>query len=105
MTSRVRYQDVVPYETPSSLDSLVGPADGVVTLPITVHWGPDPTADLSTADGVEKAYENLVREGTREQQERLLNAALLQQVWPQLRLPKRCRALWEARFPELSRPR
>ena len=69
MTTRVLYQDVIPYDTPSSLESLKGPADGVLILPITVHWGPDATADLSPADGVEKAYENLVREGTRQQQE------------------------------------
>ena len=105
MTTRVLYQDVIPYDTPSSLESLRGPADGVLILPITVHWGPDATADLSTADGVEKAYENLVREGTRQQQEELLNADLLRQVWPQLRLPKRCRNLWETRFPELAAAR
>ena len=102
MTIRVLYQDVIPYDTPSSLDSLQGPADGVLILPITVHWGPDATADLSTADGLEKAYENVVREGTRQQQEKLLNADLLARVWPQLRLPKRCRTLWETRFPELA---
>ena len=105
MTSRVLYQDVIPYDTPSSLDSLKGPADGVLILPITVHWGPDATADLSTADGLEKAYENVVREGTRQQQEKLLNADLLARVWPQLRLPKRCRTLWETRFPELAAAR
>lgn len=105
MTIRVLYQDVIPYDTPSSLDSLKGPADGVLILPITVHWGPDATADLSTADGLEKAYENVVREGTRQQQEELLNADLLARVWPQLRLPKRCRTLWETRFPELAAAR
>lgn len=105
MTTRVLYQDVIPYDAPSSLDSLKGPADGVLILPITVHWGPDATADLSTADGLEKAYESVVREGTRQQQEELLNADLLPRVWPQLRLPKRCRTLWENRFPELAAAR
>ena len=105
MTTRVLYQDVIPYDTPASLESLKGPVAGVLILPISVHWGPDASADLSTADGVEKAYENLVREGTRQQQEELLNADLLRQVWPQLRLPKRCRNLWETRFPELAAAR
>lgn len=105
MTTRVLYQDVIPYDTPSSLDALQGPVDGVLILPITVHWGPDATADLSTADGLEKAYENVVREGTREQQEELLNADLLRRVWPQLRLPKRCRDIWQSRFPELAAAR
>lgn len=36
---RVRYQDVVPYDTPASLDALHGPAAGRLELPITVHWG------------------------------------------------------------------
>ena len=101
VTTRVLYQDVIPYETPSSLGALTGPSEGTLTLPVTVHWGPDATVDLSTADGVEKAYESLVREGTSQQQEALLNADLLRRVWPQLRLPKRCRHLWESRLPEL----
>lgn len=102
MTTRVLYRDVIPYDTPSSLDALAGPCEGVLILPVTAYWGPDATADLSTADGVEKAYENLVREGTSRQQEELLNADLLRRVWPLLRLPKRCRDLWQTRFPELA---
>lgn len=101
MSKRVLYQDVIPYETPTSLSALRGPVDGVVTLPLAVYWGPDATADLSTPEGVEKVYENVVREGTSEIQEALLNADLLRRVWPQLRLPGRCRDSWEARFPEL----
>lgn len=56
VTTRVLYQDVVHCDTPSSLNALQGPADGVLILPITVYWGPDVTADLSTANGVEKAW-------------------------------------------------
>ena len=103
VTARVLYQDVIPYDTPSSLEALDGPGEGVLVLPITVHWGPEPTADLSTPDGVEKAYEGLVREGTTQQQEALLNAELLRRAWPVLRLPRRCRDLWESRFPDLAR--
>lgn len=102
MTERVLYQDVIPYEMPSSLAALHGPTEGVVALPLTVYWGPDATADLSTPDGIEKVYENVIREGTSDLQEALLNAGLLSRVWPQLRLPKRCRDSWEARFPELA---
>lgn len=36
MTARILYQDVVPYDTPSSLESLTGPSRGILTLPITV---------------------------------------------------------------------
>lgn len=102
MSTRVLYRDVIPYDMPSSLTALAGPAEGVLSLPVTVYWGPDATADLATADGLEKAYESLVREGTSQQQEELLNADLLRRVWRQLRLPARCRDQWQARFPELA---
>lgn len=102
MTDRVLIQDVVPYELPSSLDELRGPGSGVLQLPQSVHWGPDPGADLSTRDGVQKAYGALIREGTASQQAHLLNRHLLLNSWTVLRLPQRCRALWEARFPELG---
>lgn len=103
MSARVVYQDAIPYDTPSSLRALTGPGEGVLVLQITVHWGPDPTADLSTPDGVEKAYESLVREGTAQQQEALLNVERLRRVWPELRLPRRCRDLWASRFSDLAR--
>jgi len=35
-------QEVIPYETPRSLDALGGPAEGVMILPRSVYWGPDP---------------------------------------------------------------
>ncbi len=101
MEAHLLFQDVFPYETPRSLESLRGPATGVLILPRTVHWGPDPTADLDTRSGLHKAYRNLVREGTRVIQEEMLNASRLIEVWPDLALPQRCRALWESRFPEL----
>lgn len=101
MEAHVLYQDVIPYETPSSLEALHGPAGGVLILPRTVYWGPDPSADLDTSSGRLKAYRNLIREGTSDVQEALLNADLLRQVWPDVILPQRCRALWESRFPDL----
>ncbi len=101
MTDRVLIQDVVPYELPSSLDKLTGPDHGILDLPHSVHWGPDPRADLSTRDGVQKAYGSLIREGSAAQQEHLLNRGILLRAWGDLRLPQRCRALWEAQFPEL----
>lgn len=102
MAGRVLFQDVVPYEAPASLSLLRGPAEGVMVLPHSVHWGPDRAVDLGSAPGAEKAYRALVREGTAAQQAELLNEQLLIRVWPGLRLPERCRAMWEARFPELA---
>lgn len=48
-------------------------------------------------------YRAIVREGTRADQEALLNASLLKEVWPELLLPERCRTLWEMTFPELAK--
>ena len=39
-TTRVRFQDVKPYDAPASLDDLHGPRDGELVLPHHVHWGP-----------------------------------------------------------------
>lgn len=102
MAERVLYQDIVPYEVPSSLDALRGPATGALELPITVHWGPKHVYDLADPGEAVFAYQQIVREGTTADQETLLNADLLTQVWPELILPARCQRLWETSFPELA---
>ena len=61
----VRYQDVVPYNTPASLDALHGLASGRLELPITVHWGPRRGFDLDDLGQSRTAYRANVREGTR----------------------------------------
>lgn len=101
MTARVRYADVVPYDVPSSFSALRGPTSGVLTLPRDIHWGPRSAFDVDDPALRVVAYQAIVREGTSAAQEALLNAALLRQVWPQLALPVRCRALWEEHLPEL----
>jgi hypothetical protein len=103
VSDRVLFQDVIPYETPHSLAELEGPATGSMILPHTIHWGPERAVDLDTLDGRSKAYRAIVREGTSAQQAELLNAELLIDIWPSLRLPVRARLLWETRFPELAR--
>lgn len=50
MADRVSYRDIVPYEVPSSLDALRGPATGTLELPVTVHWGPQHVYDLARPD-------------------------------------------------------
>lgn len=102
MAERVLYRDIVPYEVPSSLDALHGPATGMLELPITVHWGPKHVYDLSDPDEAVFAYQQIVREGTTADQEALLHADLLARVWPELILPARCQAAWETKFPELA---
>ncbi len=105
MASKVLYRDVVPYDTPTSLNALRGPATGMLELPISVHWGPHRTYDLSDLDDRVFAYQQLVREGTTADQEALLNADLLRQVWGEMILPERCLALWEDSFDELAQVR
>lgn len=99
---RVYMQDVIPYEAPERLEDIHGPSEGILTLPLRVYWGPKAECDLGEPEDVIKAYQAILREAVREDQEELLNAALLRQMWGQLMLPARCRDLWENRFPQLA---
>ena len=56
-TTRVRVQDVKPYDAPVSLDDLRGPRDGELVLPHHVHWGPRRDVDLSREGDVLTAYQ------------------------------------------------
>lgn len=99
---RVLIQDVMPYETPDRLGDLQGPAEGQITLPHHVYWGPRAECDLGQPEGVIKAYQAVLREGTRTDQTEFLNDELLCSIWPLLMLPVRCRQLWEGKFPHLT---
>lgn len=101
-TGRVLYKDTIPYDTPTSLDALRGPATGILEVPVTVHWGPRRTFDLDDPRDVHAAYRAIIREGTTTVQEELLNAEVLSRLWPELMLPERCRRTWEERFPDLA---
>jgi hypothetical protein len=101
MAEKVRFTDVVPYDTPSSIAALRGPEAGSIELPLSVYWGPARSFDLADPHDLRSAYQALVREGSSAAQEQLLNAELLQHVWSSLRLPQRCRNIWETRFPVL----
>lgn len=65
------------------------PARGPLTLPHDVSWGPESTVDLDTAGGRQKAYRAIIREGTAEQQEQLLNREVLLELWTVIALPDR----------------
>jgi hypothetical protein len=101
MAERVLFKDVVPYDTPSSLSVLRGPASGVIELPLAIYWGPRRLYDLSDCHDLRSAYQALMREGTPDIQEAMLNEKLVRRVWPALMLPERCRRIWESRFPDL----
>lgn len=95
------FRDIKPYETPASLNELQGPAGGVLELPHSVYWGPERTVDLDTSAGISKTYQAALREGTADEQARLLNRDVLLREWSELALPDRVRVMWESRFPEL----
>lgn len=96
------FRDTIPYDMPSSLAALRGSATGPIELPLTVYWGPGPVFDLDRVGDRNAAYRAIVREGTAAVQEALLNEELLRRTWKDLILPDRCRAAWEAAFPELG---
>jgi len=99
---KVLYKDTIPYDTPSSLEALRGPSSGIIELPPAVHWGPKRRYDLTNPHDTVAAYQALVREGTMNIQEDLLNATVLRHLWRDLVLPERCRHVWESRFPDLA---
>lgn len=102
MNPRVLFQDVKPVDVVTSLDGLHGPTTGPLLLPLEVYWGPEPLVDLASPSDVAKAYQAVLREGDAGAQEALLDRELLVRTWPDLLLPERVRATWEARFPELT---
>jgi hypothetical protein len=101
-TTRVRFQDVKPYDAPASLDDLRGPRDGELVLPHHVHWGPRRDVNLGRKGDVLTAYQATISEGMVADQVAILNRSLLLELWPELILSTRVRSLWESRFPELA---
>lgn len=102
MSERILFRDVKPYDTPTTLHALQGPAGGILELPLAAYWGPNPVVDLDTFDGVDKAYTALISNGRTSDQEALMNRERLIKVWPELALPARAQSIWESRFPELQ---
>lgn len=89
------------------LADLNGPHDGILELPLTICWSlEDRRFDLADRDQVRRAYK-FVLDAARRAEHLIpyLNAALLQDVWPDLGLPPKRRTAWESVNPELrSRP-
>ncbi len=99
---RVRFRDVKPYAVPASLEDLRGPCSGLIELPHHVRWLDDRFGvDVGVLGRRVMAYQALLSEATVEEQQRFLNAELLIETWPQLRMDRRVRELWESRFPVL----
>lgn len=97
-----RFEQTIPYDTPNSLDELRGPTAGTVRVRPRIDTSPDPVYDLTDPSQRWSLYSAVVRDGLSSEQTDILNRALLVGVWADLNLPARCRAIWEAKFPELA---
>jgi hypothetical protein len=59
---RLRYADVRPYAVPDSLGELVGPASGVVELPVHLAWSGLRVYDLGDERQLRLLYKTAIRE-------------------------------------------
>ncbi len=98
-----RYAAARIYALPESLDELVGPTSGSVTLPRHIDWGPHYEYDLADAADLLLMYERVIREAQTPADLRShLNVGLLRRHWMDLFLPSPTRTAWQDRFPELA---
>jgi hypothetical protein len=104
VSQRSRYEDRRPYAVPASLSDLHGPDHGEIDLPLSVAWTGRHRYNLDSPGDVRVMYERVIVEAaSRDDLASLLDQGLLTKVWPQLFLPPRVRALWQSRFPALTR--
>ncbi|MDX2938255.1 hypothetical protein [Streptomyces ipomoeae] len=98
-----RYAAARIYALPESLDELVGPTSGTVTLPRHIDWGPRYEYDLADEADLLLMYERVIREAQAPADlQSHLNTDLLRRHWTDLFLPAPARATWQARFPGLA---
>jgi hypothetical protein len=87
------------------LSDLSGPVTGVVALDRSLDWSGDSTYDLDDAGDLQLMYQTVLNQATTLADLcRWLDGDTLRRLWPDLWLPARLRALWQARFPELTAP-
>lgn len=101
--STPRYAELRPVILPTTLDTLRGPTQGLVTLPTRLDWTPKKTYDLSRAADVNDLYRVVIREGVKADFAQYLNKDLLIKLWPTLQIDLRLVDQWEVAFPELTR--
>jgi hypothetical protein len=99
-----RYQHR-PVLVAADLRMLRGPASGIVTLPLSLHWSGDDSAaafDLDDPRQRPSLYTTVLREaGEPDDLQTWLNGDLLIDLWPRLVLPRAVRAAWEEQHPVL----
>ncbi|MEV0005114.1 hypothetical protein AB0H28_22905 [Micromonospora sp. NPDC050980] len=90
---------------PASLAELRGPTSGVVTLDRRLDWSGDASYHLEDLGDLQVMYQTVLNQATTAADlRRWLDGDTLRRLWPELWLPARLRALWQARFPELAVP-
>lgn len=85
-----------PYAVPSRLWRL-SPSEALRSIDAAPHlwWsGPPRTFDLARRDDRLRAYEIVLREGTPEDIEQIVDEVLLCEAWPDLVLPRSLRSAW-----------
>lgn len=99
------YADQRHYVVAARLDDLRGPVRGTVALDHKLDWSGDSCYDLDDPGDLQVMYQTVLNQAvTVEDLWRWLDGATLRRIWPDLWLPPRLRALWQARFPELASP-
>ena len=94
--------DSLVYVVPESLESLEGPASGVVELPIHLDWGPDRRYEAGDDASCRTLYQlALQNSGSTDEMAKIINPGRLVALWPSMRLPDRCRQRWNDAFPQL----
>lgn len=94
--------DSLFYLVPDSLEELNGPSSGVVELPIHLDWGPERHYDVADDARCRTLYQlTLQNSGSTQEMARIINAGRLITLWSSMRLPNRCRQLWNDAFAQL----
>jgi len=97
------YAEQRRYVVAVRLSDLTGPVSGMVTLDRSMDWSGDGQYDLNDPGDLQLMYQTVLNQASSvDDLRRWLDAATLRRVWPDLWLPHRLRALWQARFPELA---
>jgi len=99
---RVLYSQVRPYTVPETLEELTGPTRGVVALPIMLAWTGRREFDITDPDQMARMYKVVLEEGLLDDLRVYINGAMLRQLWPEVRVARRVRQLWEEHFFELA---
>ncbi|MDR2620775.1 MAG: hypothetical protein LBC29_06660 [Propionibacteriaceae bacterium] len=94
------FADRRPWFTPDSLDNLHGPRSGLVWVSAHINTAPEPVYNFDDPAELRAGYSAIVQEAIPGEHEWLLDKELLLKLWPDLFLPRQCRAVWIAKFPE-----